>query len=133
MEINNTDLRIGNYVYDDAGNLSIVNRIETREFNDYNGSDEQTITVEVIGQPHFWLTNFVSGIPLTEELLLKMGFEDFDVIYSKSPDLVISKDLEWVGIYNIHLEDDIHYDCPKYIHQLQNLIYILSGRELTLS
>lgn len=121
-----TDLRIGNIVNDEDNQpMYIAGLWPVNNGKQYRFIDSAGNTGDV--------SKICSGIPLTEELLLKMGFEDFDVIYSKSPDLVISKDLEWVGIYNTHLEDDIHYDCPKYIHQLQNLTFILTGQELTLS
>ena len=69
-------------------------------------------------------------IPLTEEWLLKLGFEKirtFDVF----PTFFRNK---------INVNDGIVYVCGcgflnhiKYVHQLQNLYHALTGEELTLN
>ena len=78
-------------------------------------------------------------IPLTEEWFLKFGFrrhwEDFynDVIYIKK----VTDDyteFEW-GVYPNELGSGIQIKNSiklKYVHQLQNLYFALTGEELTL-
>lgn len=70
-------------------------------------------------------------IPLTEEWLLKFGFEINETYCSKK----INKTNE----FNIMFFDDgwLLCDCDihckiKYVHQLQNLFWILCGEELTI-
>lgn len=107
------ELRFGNYVYDTLGK---VNKI-----------DLEAITY-IAKETH----NQVKPIPLTEEWLLKFGF---------------LKDLE-NGIYlNINayaflywqnnrvelLDNDNNFMIShcNYVHQLQNLYFALTGKELT--
>jgi len=74
---------------------------------------------------------------ISEEILLKFGFE-LDQ-YSKT---IWTKDN---GINTVRLSIDVFYSnfeadydaivsfkCPKYVHQLQNLYYCLTGEELTI-
>ena len=76
-------------------------------------------------------------IPLTEEWLLKFGFEkqmikinDYtDFAYEcifESYEFALYQELEWSDIQKIILH------TVKYVHQLQNLYYALTGEELTL-
>lgn len=143
MEIKNTDLRVGNYL------------------NYKNGDDDLLVNVLSIG-PHLaslaigtndehgdFMSFYdkVSGIPLTEELLLKMGFEYWN---GGSKNLHLSAwqipqaarfDIDFID-GKIYLKS--RYDqenlpaqwMPQiiYVHQVQNLYHILSGgQELTLS
>jgi hypothetical protein len=123
-----TELRIGNYVYDTLGK---VNKI-----------DLEAITY-IVKEPH----NQVKPMPLTEEWLLKFGFEKSDNEFytetfkgdNKSDyyfcirindnlcDLVICERVDEINNYSLI--------CPKYIqyvHQLQNLYFALTNEELTL-
>jgi hypothetical protein len=74
--------------------------------------------------------DFFKPIPLTEEWLLKFGFRDNTLAYE------IYKQ---VGDAGYSLVDDvgdgsIWYVPPvKYVHQLQNLYFALTGTELELS
>jgi hypothetical protein len=76
-----------------------------------------------------------SPIPLTEEWLTKFGFAKGDFFWRKSP--------LTIGLYKyettVDLEDDddiqdmvtLGVDL-KYVHQLQNLYFVLTGTELTI-
>jgi hypothetical protein len=73
----------------------------------------------------------LAPIPLTEEWLLKFGF----VQGRNYPGWVLLKDLE-KGDY---IDDNVlfeffepGYDHIKYVHQLQNLYFALTGEELTI-
>lgn len=74
-----------------------------------------------------------NAIPLTEEWLFKLGFKLNTRVHSNGSDCVVSKDLSWIGIYSERMEDDAIFNCPKYVHQLQNLYFCLSGEELKLN
>lgn len=74
-------------------------------------------------------------IPLTEEWLLKFGFEFHinancqNFYYEKDAFICIrgDEDFEWFRYYN----GDFYHEL-KYVHQLQNLYFALTGEELTL-
>lgn len=82
-----------------------------------------------------------TGIPLTEEWLIKFGFERSDSI-NKSPSFFF----KYVGGSELHInpengvvwierrENVFKFNNPvliEYVHQLQNLYFALTGEELT--
>ena len=108
------ELRIGNYV-------------------EYNGEiiklDGSLLCCYIQNELEFPL----NPIPLTEEILLKFGFEE----KSKSKNF-------YLGNFRFHISKPANYDgfifCDgydvitdkiKYVHQLQNLYFALTGEELT--
>jgi hypothetical protein len=74
-------------------------------------------------------------IPLTEEWLLKFGFKK----YSKNEFELATKDFD-ISFFNgelkllcgFYAENPISLNNQKYVHQLQNLYFALTGEELTL-
>lgn len=89
----------------------------------------------------------VSPIPLTEEWLLKFGFDNIDTtnIYVKSMHKIGAEKLKSLAVYidennytvaivdyytGVEKTDLLHLDY-KYVHQLQNLYFALTGEELT--
>lgn len=83
-------------------------------------------------------------IPLTEEWLVRMGFNNTAIKWmdkSVSNPVFIKKDkyyLEFVdGEYYFNLffgmsNNPVHLTAIKYVHQLQNLYFALTGEELTI-
>lgn len=68
--------------------------------------------------------NDIEPIPLTEELLLKCGFKPhyFGIKTYYNPLLELDHDLKLMGVdYNIQV---------KHLHQLMNLYFALTGKEL---
>ena len=81
----------------------------------------------------------IEPIPLTEEWLLKLGFTkhhaDYfnDVIYIKN--VPNNNEFEW-GLYPNKIGSGIQVKngkLLKYVHQLQNLYFSLTGEELTIN
>ena len=77
--------------------------------------------------------DLIKPIPLTPEVLGKCGFESGETVFRKRDNLVISKDLSWIGIYSDRMDDDAVFNCPKYLHELQNLFFALTGEELEIN
>jgi hypothetical protein len=74
-------------------------------------------------------------IPLSEEELVKLGFEEFDGYWSKDDiDVVIHGDKFpiriWGGESAPHLSIYMAHHT-QYVHQLQNLFHALTGKEIT--
>jgi hypothetical protein len=95
-------------------------------------SPEKKVYEEPVKIDEYYLTMFfnkmmdVEPIPLTEEWLLKFGFETNDVRFWQisSFRLHINRYGEW--IFKVEtFEQEI-----KYVHQLQNLYFDLVGQEL---
>jgi hypothetical protein len=113
-----TELRIGNYV-NNKERLDVVTCLEYVTFEDITNVRGQYYEV-FIPEP----------IPLTEEWLLKFGFESDEIEW-------------WNGILSIGIcKEGLRY-LPtekinfrvgivlQYVHQLQNLYFALTNEELT--
>jgi hypothetical protein len=124
MKVN--ELRIGNIYHGD---------VMTEE-------NPQVITggdiVELETDP---LDDYYKPIPLTEEWLLKFGFEKAAEFYTKSmvnaPDIIISYVNSINGYQKGYVLCDpdgceISYHGMRHVHQLQNLYFALTGEELTI-
>jgi hypothetical protein len=130
MEAN--ELRIGNHAYKDYPSGLEIIKVKNIHGHIINGLG--------IGA--------IKPIPLTEEWLLKFGFEKFvyedeDVGYGTEYKLKASQDVFMVysddfsvGLYSDEYgeKNDIAviptFENNKYVHQLQNLYFALTGKEL---
>jgi hypothetical protein len=117
------ELRIGNYVYDTLGK---VNKI-----------DLEAITY-IVKEPH----NQVKPIPITEEWLLKFdmeltdGFSSSRKLYLNNYENDISKITYspkegLLRLSNGHTKGTMLIPHIKYVNQLQNIYFALTGKELT--
>lgn len=119
-----SELRIGNIiqlVFSDHTNIGIVESIST-----------QSIQLNVIysdGKNKLADNSERQGVPLTEEWLLKFGFEGHGE--------GIMQDIYTLKYFNVqnseagflHLGSQV---ALRYVHQLQNLYFALTGEELTI-
>lgn len=80
---------------------------------------------------------YAAAIPLTPEILEMCGFEfDGDDNTFKNRILLQLKDSTFYFIEAGMLLDDNYYEpsvVVKYLHQLQNLYFVLTGKELTVN
>lgn len=114
------ELRIGNLLIDSL----------TGELLKVCDLSESHITTSVIDRSKFplpkgWQAN---PMPLTEEWLLKFGFEP---IYFVSDSSLSCYDLSGISYLNANFELKWFGTKIEYVHQLQNLIHSLTGEELT--
>lgn len=140
-----TELRIGNYLQDTDGSVTKCIGISPKEPKVY---------VECENKNAIFYIPFdrIKPVPLTEEWLLKLGFvkeEDLgDMIYFNLRDKSCKSigygvclnhdDIEFYKFRNGFKNPDtiettnLIYDEPflQYVHQLQNLMYALTGEEL---
>ena len=98
------ELRIGNWVYYDGRNTPI------KEPTDLIDVDE------------------FKPIPLTEEILLKCGFENERLKATSFTDIRVNRNLE--VILEMFCDADYSFKHVKHLHQLQNLYFSLVGKEL---
>lgn len=131
------DFKRGNYIYHD--------------WIDSNGDYHDTIRVWGVTQKYLVvnsnmlpeyesiMANAIKPIPITEEWLLKFGFEKgkysdkMSVTYDKNPISLNfaywKPELNWsLNISCIHL----NHKSYKYIHEIQNLYNSLTNKELTI-
>lgn len=100
----------------------------------YGGSITQLDTKEMV---HFFrFPEAYEPIPLTEEWLLKLGFEKSEINSQFNKDLLtiqIPLSDIWHPKGRVYFNSwAINNECPLYIHQLQNLYFALTGEELTI-
>ncbi len=106
------ELRIGNWVkHNVSGNFF--------QFTSYNFND---LCIVLSSNPP---KDLIEPIPLTDEWLVKFGFDKRFDVYQNHLLLFNSelKNWSWSGIYIREI---------KYVHELQNLYFILTGEELEL-
>ncbi len=126
------ELRIGNLVYFNGKNkeIGVISEIKTSiaPCLEYVGLNKRSNI--------YYQTKHLQPIPLTEEILLKCGF-DFGI---KLQDFVKGK-YQFVEITNtidgyFSEEGIIYYGLItkiKHLHQLQNLYFALTGEELEIN
>jgi len=113
-----SELRIENFVFDNLGGI-----LKIKGIND--NSD----------------LSHIKPIPLTEEWLLKFGFEQIGIsgYFSKNIDektyIAQNPNGFWIAIERAEGDDDGEDEYSKqinvqYVHQLQNLYFALTGEEL---
>lgn len=122
MSLKSNELRVGNYVKGIGYNISwLVEGIES----------------EYIYSSKSWrLLNCFEGIPINPEWLLKFGFvEKIDAYFYNDYCIEdIHNGVTWVISEFDHITDEFTaIGCGiKYVHQLQNLYFALTGEELTI-
>ena len=125
--MNASELRIGNLV-DFRGQIETVYQIRYSGVDFFRGTTKKGIVI----QSYVW--EEVKPITLTEEWLLKFGFE----FGMKFQDFVKGQykftELKNKNLYGEFSEEGIFYFSTKtkikYVHQLQNLYFALTGEEL---
>jgi hypothetical protein len=112
--IKSNELRIGNYF-----KWISTNEIDTAKFISDRGNDFSSVNDVNLSD--------AIGIPLTEDILLKCGFEKSEIFrntYSNGKVELYNQDnLLWFDLSNNSIE-------VKYLHTLQNLYFALTGEEL---
>ena len=126
--MNVQELRIGNVLKDREGRLCKVEGISIDELKCYAVKGATTSLP-------------FSGIPLTEDILVKLGFEgdederhivlglgsgeELSIELLSNTSCVTRSDPKKLG-----RDDYVYLKYPEYLHQLQNLYFALTGTEL---
>lgn len=133
------ELRIGNLIKDDECIIVVVEALSGDNAL-VNGYGENEVLFSKKGYPDVLFESEIHPIELTEELLFKCGF----VAKSVHSNFVLGE-LELESCYrNIETNErscfyfggnipDFMKIRIEYLHQLQNLIYALTGEELNVS
>jgi hypothetical protein len=144
METN--ELRIGNYVYYEHtthvvsgvhGNIVYSWWVKDgKPVIEYEAKDSSGTQVE---NPYMDVVSQYEPIPLTEEWLEKLGLTKSTLDNDFEPNE--PKWYSWIkGAFNLEIQENSeiwfevysHYIHVKWVHQLQNLYFALTGEELTL-
>jgi hypothetical protein len=128
------ELRIGNLVLlhcknekDEIAKLLTIDEIDGCYYN--RASNKMYINKKYDQVKNGWCKfNIIQPIPLTEKWLLKFGYTEEDFETGKI--IIVTENNKLIGfIINKYSYSPI----IKYVHQLQNLYFALTGIELTLN
>jgi hypothetical protein len=104
-----SELRIGNWIY----HLGVIQKMTAKGLYQMEGENP-----------------FIEPIPLTEEWLIKFGFKKVYYGWEKGSFEVESRGD--IYLYSINCNEYTDGMPFKYVHQLQNLYFALTGEELTI-
>ncbi len=121
------ELRVGNLISDDKQNVFTVKTIQSDTVN-YESIHGETLYSPIA-------LKYCEPIPLTEEWLLKFGFE------KPQFNNYLQKDFNLFTVYwypkgeGFYFHDARDLNCTidpllKYVHQVQNLYFALTGKEI---
>lgn len=122
--IKSTELRIGNKLQKENGEIFTVLRLDNT--NDVLVEEQRGLLT---------LGYNLLGIPLTEQILLKAGF-DKTMAWTFAIELKGNlKLVYYLGEkgWSIGFKNYSDFSDLKYLHQLQNLYFALTGEELTIN
>ena len=135
-----TDLRIGNYVYYEHTTHIVSGIHENKVYSWWVKDGEPVIEYEAkdisgtqVENPYMDVVSQYEPIPLTEEWLLKFEFwtSDWD-IHSTLRKQVLDSSLVYDKDNKTFDLGDLLNIKIEYVHQLQNLYFVLTGEELKL-
>lgn len=135
-----TDLRIGNYVYYEHTTHIVSGIHGNRVYSWWVKDGEPVIEYEAkdvsgtqVENPYMDVVSQYEPIPLTEEWLLKFEFwtSDWD-IHSTLRKQVLDSSLVYDKDNKTFDLGDLLNIKIEYVHQLQNLYFVLTGGELKL-
>ena len=112
------ELRIGNWVYDAAENVCMVTQIGNECLYGFYASVLEGALTRLPHKP----------IPITEEILLKCGFEGGFLQVTKHTEFHFTNDM--LLVMQMFSDSDYSLKHIKYLHQLQNLYFALTYQEL---
>ena len=135
--INTSELRIGNLFQDTKGNIQVAYTIHETVVNEswtgpFPGGDYKL-------NPGYGEDD-MEPIPLSAEWLVRMGFENGEIKYSHKLHMTIRPyQTATQGIFPGEWEITLLGAIPhalgrtiRYVHQLQNLYFDLTGEEVTI-
>lgn len=132
------ELRIGNWILINGAHYGKVVSIEESRFATYNPCNRYTDGTT--GDYWRYDTDYVNPIPLTPEILESCGFKkEFDNVYSNKQK-VKDSDLYTLPFALFYHKNQCYHTSDfsrrnnfkpfRYLHQLQNLYFWLTGEEL---
>ena len=138
------ELRIGNYLYYEHTTHIVSGVHGNKVYSWWVKDGEPVIEYEAkdisdtqVENPYLDVISQFEPIPLTEEWLIKLGFEKLTDSNDgfKNTTYTYTKGISFIVYFDgVRLSTNFWMGNEKhYVHQLQNLFYVLSGEELTLN
>jgi hypothetical protein len=135
------ELRIGNYffrsIHSFCGKSSVVTKVRDMPYLIYDNKEGYLMN-------EVWADEY-EPTPLTTEILVKCGFKTnnrfaYKIKLSSDTSLELDSDGEFFNVFLRQENSEEHIDTVylgvlelKFLHQLQNLYFALTGEELTVN
>jgi hypothetical protein len=113
------ELRIGNIVKV-LGENRIVTGLTSGEFSSAYVKFKELIPIKII---------HLKPVELTEEWLIKLGFQSEEAFCYELDDILINTSRELICIHT-KCKNNVELEMPYYLHELQNLYFALTKNEL---
>ncbi len=122
-----SELRIGNFVMDRGGKILFIDHWEYE-----NKISEKRVDGL---HPFTEFVEYLQPIPLTEEWLLKFGFEmEYSQLTNIYKYFLVNAPFGYSqGQFNVFTQTGCFSVEIKYVHQLQNLYFALTNEELEIN
>lgn len=144
-QIKAEELRIGNYLERNGlMQVTAIHKAKIKIYDHFNKKEHE----------YFFLASTFKGLPITEEMLLKAGFEKtgvsffiaIEATHAIQESLEMSPNNDADGLWYVYMRQGDNKERDKYhlhdlvlltnklmyINQLQNLYFALTGKELTI-
>lgn len=130
------ELRIGNLL-DYKGKFHYVSTLSLDLDDEYQETIGICELCKRSGEKVDWnraLVHDLKRVPITDELLVRLGLNknDYSVGYTIKDEgwrICIEKEMDH---FSISVQDEYQIAIVKYLHELQNIAYLLTGKELTI-
>lgn len=136
MEVKPEELRVGNYIYDDFNEVHVVEKIESKKYNEWNASDPSFAVFSKLRDPYngMYTCDVVSGVPINKSWLKNLCFREITGNWQ------FHKRLSALDVFARINNDRVYFEIGgiymgeiKHVHRLQNIWHSLSnGQELLL-
>lgn len=124
MKVKASELRIGNLVNFSVGSSYYQGTVQT--------IGSKIATILCLGKTYAVKYVNITPIVLTEELLVKLGFEKNETGFYYKGRFTYHNEYGW-KILEQWVKNWVGVSELKYVHQLQNLYFALTGEELTIN
>lgn len=135
--MNANELRIGNWIADRGSKQWQIDHWETKDKISAKSPLVKFGELEIEGHPLTEEVLFLKPIPITEEWLVRFGFKSQDLsseFFTQFNKGIVSIVFRNKSILIVCVGTQrVDHNNFKYVHQLQNLYFALTGEELILT
>jgi len=125
-----SELRIGDFVFEKYSGVMIVSAINPQKRVE-SDNDCVYLKKQLELPSGYYNCEKIEPIPLTEEWLVKLGFEKNETGFYYKGRFTYHNEYGW-KILEQWVKNWVGVSELKYVHQLQNLYFSLTGEELTI-
>ena len=126
MALSAKDLRIGNYVYV----FSVIGKVVEIKKNQILVLSDSLVNKKIV--EYNYEIGFINSIPITNDLLFKAGAKYINEYWYEFYTYGIIKHKSFIEFYSC-VKGDYICNSVKYLHELQNLYFALTGEDLVFS